>query len=319
MKIKFRLITSVLLMIVIFFQLTSLFLDNKIYPGQIAGLTRQYKSVKVSAYVGKYRFTLFGFSSPLALVTLDGQGIHYQTTADDRGYFQFVNLFSPFSPHEAYLSSKDQFGRISAPIYLPPFPTQYDITIGPVIIPPTISLDKKDYFLGDEVILSGQSVPNTEIKLSIFGDAENKSKINSIFGSKISDFSLIKPVEAFAFPELIAQSDDKGNFSISLPSSQTKSYRLFTQVDYQDNPSANSQTLMVKILPFWMIIVTFFLFIFSFIQPRLLEIAIVLEIIYILYVIRGHYFEEKSIILYQDHLPAIEQSRLPIIKERLLY
>ena len=63
-----------------------------------------------------------------------------------------------------------------------------------------------------------------------------------------------------------------------------------------------------------MIIIKFFLFLFSLIKPRLLEILIIAEIIYIIYVIKGH-IQGKAIILYERYLPTIEESHLPEIEE----
>ena len=143
--------------------------------GQVQSARTKKGDVTVSLSIGEYQFTLFGYSSPKALVTIEGLGIYDQTYADNRGYFEFKNRFSPFSPREACLSARDQFGRNSAPSCLPPFPTNRNVTIGPVILPPTLSLDKPDYFIGDEVILSGQTIPNSEVDLSVF--TKNKSEI----------------------------------------------------------------------------------------------------------------------------------------------
>ena len=290
--------------------------------GIVAGIKSQSTNIENSVSIGEFKFSLFGYTSPFALVTFEGMGIFDQTTADGEGYFQFNNRFSPFSSREACLSSKDQFGRLSSPVCLPPFPVDYNVSIGPVIMPPTVSLDKKDYFMGDQVMLSGQAVPNTEVKLSVFGDNKNKFearstkietnsnfkirilKIISDFGFRISSFAFIKPVEAFTFPELTAKSDDKGNFSVNLPSSNPEKFRLFAQTDFKKSISPNSVKLSLDILPVWMIIVKFFLFLFSLIKPRLLEILIIAEIIYIIYVIKGH-IQGKAIIL-KERFPLIE-------------
>jgi len=269
------------LLILIPLQLGFLYLKNPPeMSGIVAGIKSQSTNIENSVSIGEFKFSLFGYTSPFALVTFEGMGIFDQTTADGEGYFQFNNRFSPFSKREACLSSKDQFGRLSSPVCLPPFPVDYNVSIGPVIMPPTVSLDKKDYFMGDQVMLSGQAVPNTEVKLSVFGDNKNKFearstkietnsnfkirilKIISDFGFRISSFAFIKPVEAFTFPELTAKSDDKGNFSVNL------------------------------------------LFLFSLIKPRLLEILIIAEIIYIIYVIKGH-IQGKAIIL-KERFPLIE-------------
>jgi len=275
--------------------------------GTVAGIS-QAVNIENSVSIGEFRFSLFGYTSPLAQVTFEGMGIFDQTTADGKGYFQFNNRFSPFSSREACLSSKDQFGRLTSPLCLPPFPVNYNINIGPVIMPPTLSFDKQDYFVDDEVILSGQAVPNTEIKLSMFGQDKDSHGL-------IADFhGLVKSVEAFSFSKLEATTDNKGNFSINLPSSDPEKFRLFAQTNFEKFISPDSIKLNLEILPVWMILLKSFFFILSLIKPRLLEILIIGEIVYIIYVIKGH-FQGRTLVLYQSHLPAIEGSHLPTIVE----
>ena len=304
-----------LLLILVPLQLSFLYLkDPSESQGAVAGIKSQSANIENSISIGEFRFSLFGYTSPLALVTFEGLGIFDQTTSDEKGYFVFNNRFSPFSKREACLTAKDQLGRLSSPVCLPPFPVDYNVSIGPVIMPPTVSLDKKDYFMGDQVMLSGQAVPNTNVKLSVFGEDKNKFNNNLYFGFRISDFSLIKPVEAFSFPELTAKSDDKGNFSINLPSSRPERFRLFAQTDFKKSISANSIKLNLDILPVWMIIVKFFLFLFSFLKPRLLEIFIIAELIYIFNIINSH-VQSKGITIYQNHLPMVKENHLPEIEE----
>ncbi len=282
--------------------------------GIVAGLeTQQTKDVLNSLFIGEFRFTLFGYTSPKALVSLTGEGISDQTYADKLGYFEFTNRFLPLSPHEACLSATDQFGRTSAPTCLPPFPTQSNVVIGPVIIPPTISFDKPNYYVGDEAVLSGQTLPDSDINLSMFTQHQG-------ILSKISSLSLIKPVEAFSLPKLSIKSDDKGNFAVSLPSSQAVNYRLFAQVDYQNLPSANSLALSLKILPIWMVMITFFLSLWNIIKDRLLEISISLEVIALLaYFLRAmlspyRLSKNKAIVPYEASLPAKEE-KYPLVVE----
>ena len=288
-----RFLLFILILILLPLQLGFLYLKNPPEsPGTVAGISQTASNIKNSVSIGEFRFSLYGYTSPLALVTFEGLGIFDQTTADDKGYFQFNNRFSPFSSREACLSSKDQFGRLSSPVCLPPFPVDYNVTIGPVIISPTVSLNKTDFFLGDQVVLSGQAIPNSEVNLAIFNE-------NGGWG-------LIKPVEAFSFPKLTSKSDNMGNFSINLPSSSPEKYRLFAQVNYIKSISPNSVKLNLEILPIWMIIVKFFLFLFALFKPRLLEILILAEIIYIIYVIKIH-IQSKAIVLYQSHLPVLKR------------
>ena len=293
-----RFLLFILILILLPLQLGFLYLKNPPEsPGTVAGIS-QSANIENSVSIGEFRFSLYGYTSPLALVTFEGLGIFDQTTADDKGYFQFNNRFSPFSKREACLSSKDQFGRLSSPVCLPPFPVDYNVTIGPVIISPTVSLNKTDFFLGDQVVLSGQAIPNSEVNLAIFNENEGKYSFPS--------FSFIKPVEAFTFPKITSKSDNMGNFSINLPSSSPEKYRLFAQVNYIKSISPNSVKLNLEILPIWMIIVKFFLFLFALLKPRLLEILILAEIIYIIYVIKIH-IQSKAIVLYQSHLPVLKR------------
>lgn len=237
---------------------------------------------QVSLSVGIYQFDLDGYSSPYARLTIEGNGIYDQTTADRNGYFVFKNRFSPFSPREACITSQDQFGRVSSQVCLPPFPTTYHVHIGPVIMPPTISLDENNYFMGDEVVLSGQSIPNTDVDLSMFTD----QKSNRL--ARVLNFSLIKPVEAVSLPQFQTKTDAAGNFSISLPSTYAQKYRLFTQADFKQNLSPSSITLQVIIYPFWMVIIKFLLMLWTLLKDRIIEIIILSELFIIAYYV-WHY------------------------------
>ncbi len=239
------------------------FLNRQSEPGDIAGIKSQSASVSVTVAVGEHRFTLFGYSSPRALVTLDGMGIHDQTTANDQGYFEFNNRFSPLSPREACLMAKDQMGRNSSPVCLPAFPIEYDANIGPVIMSPTISLNisaSGNYYSGDEIILSGQTMPNAKVDFATFID-EKKSLFDYVFPSAY----------AYTFPELNTKADEKGNFSLSIPSFYPQFFRLFAQSGYQDAVSPESIRLSLNIFPIWMMIV-------FFIKPFLLQIIILIQL-----------------------------------------
>ncbi len=317
-------ISIVFLLVVVPLQLGFLYLNNPPESsGSVAGIS-QAANIENSVSIGEFRFSLYGYTSPKAQVTFEGLGIFDQTTANDKGYFQFNNRFSPFSSREACLSSKDQFGRLSSPLCLPPFPVDYNVSIGPVVMPPTVSLDKKDYFMGDQVILSGQAVPNTEVKLSVFTkegkyltNRDDKAK-TPVLSNRLGPLSFLlqlisRPVEAFGFPQLNITSDSKGNFSINLPSSNPEKFRLFAQTDFKKSISPNSVKLNLEILPIWMIIIKFFLFILSLIRPRLLEILIIAEIIYIIYILKGH-FQSKAIVLRESFLPTLNNNQETITK-----
>lgn len=256
----------------------------------VAGIKESFADVKVSAFVGEFRFSLWGYTSPNALVSFSGQGIYEETQSDKTGYFEFKNRFSPFSPNEACLQAKDKTGRLTSPVCLPPFPVKTNVSIGPVIMPPTLSLDKNEYFVGDEVVLKGETLPKSKIVLSMFNKPNKTLNL-------LSFKNFIKPVEAFSLPKIEIQSDEKGNFSVGLPSSQAETFRLFSQVRYQDTNSQNSLTLTLKIKDLWMIILDFFFFIFFWLKNHLLEVLIAFQIgaLLIYYFKLFHLWQTKKI------------------------
>lgn len=310
----------------LFISLLSLLISINLYLSlfiskTVAAPKSSFYPVDVSLSIGEYRFTLFGYTSPFALVTLSGMGIFDLTYADNKGYFIFKNRFSPFSPREACLTAQDQLGRLSSPLCLPPFPTNYNVEIGPVIMPPTLSLDKENYWVGDEVILSGQTVPNSEVDLSLYA---NKSEFKRMIANeRIRSFVTIRfpicvhsrvyaaeknpPTDGFRLPKFTTTSDDKGNFSIALPSSFAKTFRLFAQTNFLENSSPESRKLTVKILPWWMIIVQFFIMLFSVIKSRLLEFIILLQIVgLVIYFLRRY--------LHPRTLAIVRRERFSLMK-----
>ena len=261
----------------------------------------------VSAVIGNYKFKLYGYSSPQAYITINGMGVSEATYANTTGYFEVSSGYSPLAPREICLSSQDQFGRLSTPVCLPPFPVKYDITIGPVIMPPTLSLDKTDYFIGDEVILTGQSIPGKDITISVF--TENKEN------------GLIKGVEAFTFPKIKSKTDQKGNFSIALPSAAAKKYRLFSQVDYNEQVSPKSLALSIDILPIWMIIIRILQILWQVIKNHILDILLIGQIIALILYLINYYFHPLNIfrthalmLRRKDYSLTIQEHSLTLIK-----
>jgi len=309
---------SFIVLLVVAISSMGYFLILKMQPpiGVVAGQAISHPPVTVSFFFGGGgQFKLYGYTSPQALVNLESGSGYDETRADDEGYFEFTNRYSPVLLLEVCLTAQDQFGRLSNPVCLPSFPNDRYIVIGPVILPPTLSFDKSNYYVGDEVILSGQTIPNTEVELKMFSKDEQSSKTNT------QGFWLVKPAYAFSFPNLTTKSDPKGNYSISLPSTSSKTYRLFAQTDYNKQSSPKSLTLQFQILPVWMIIVKFFIFIWNLIKLRLLEISILVEIMALTYYLIKHYFQPHAIILrkrndlaFTKHEIVKREEYLPLLK-----
>ncbi len=239
-----------------------------------------YKNVDVSLRFGRTgNFKLFGYSSPNALVRIESSGLQDSTFSRADGYFEFTDLLIPVNPADLCLSSQDQFGRLTPSICIPPIPYQSSNDIGPILLPPTISLDKNDYFVSDQVLLTGQAIPNSPVTISFFN---NKSSILAKAQYVIDHISPVGPVDAYSFPPISTKSDDKGNFSFQLPSASVASFRMFTQTVYDSQPSPRSITLLLRVLPIWYIIVEFLTLIFNIIKNNLFNSSLILELVILL-------------------------------------
>jgi len=301
--------------------LTGIIHQKTQYKTQIAGIKTSTAETTVSLSIGEFRFTLFGYTSPQTQVIFSGLGIYDETYADETGYFIFNNRFSPFSPREACLTAQDVLGRLSTPLCLPPFPTIYNVEIGPVIMPPTISADVGEYFVGDEALLSGQTIPNTEVDLAFFtgsgrtnvlltrrigGEESLANARKSETSDKGGKFSLIPFAYAFSFPQLQTKSDEKGNFSISIPTNDVTTLRAFARTTYEEFLSPKSLTLNIKVFPWWMIILKMFGLVFDLLKKHWLEISLLVEFIILSMILIEHFF----------HPHRIAETRAIVLREK---
>lgn len=241
--------------------------------------------VCVGAQVGKYRFRLFGLTSPNALLTLEGQTISDKTVADANGNFEFTKP-SPLFAQEVCLITRDSQRRISPPVCIPPFPVNLDTNIGPVLMPPTLSPSRGEYTVGDQASLAGETIPNTKVDLSVFRD-------------KRQFFSLIKQAEAYGLPKLEIKADSSGKFSTSLPTTQADNFNFFTQANYNKFPSPKSFTLSINVFPTWYSLIKVPLQILSLLRNRCLEILLfwIILIIFVL-IIRRFLHPDRIVLLH---------------------
>lgn len=264
----------------------------------------------VGAIVGKYRFSLFGQTSPKAKVTLLGQTVKAGAVADVQGNFVFSRP-SPLFAQEVCLIARDSEKRISPPVCLPPFPVNYDTNIGPVLMPPTLSTDKGDYYVGEEGFLTGQTLPETDVNLIFFKD-ERLSFLDSF----AIGLRFIEPVEAYAIPNLKIRSDKKGFFSISIPTSQRANFNFFAQGETDGSPSPKSFTLNIRILPWLTRQFYSLLSAFSPLKSHFWEIFLFwLLLILTVYLIKRFLHPEKIAYLHHLYLLKLKPHREMVIWE----
>ena len=207
------------------------------FPSTVSALNYQDTAqVSISASIGDNRITIFGYTSPHSRVELSSPRVFAVTYSDDTGYWLFDKVLLPKNPLDLCLNSTDENGRYTAPVCIPaPPPTNYHTDTGPILLPPTISLDRDQINPYETVVTSGQSIPNSQVYLLFF-------KVND------SGLSFPRQIFAYSLPPLLAATDSQGNFSVNLPTAYNSDYRLYASSRFKDNYSPKSNTL-IYILP----------------------------------------------------------------------
>lgn len=189
-------------------------------------------NVKVSASIGENEVTIFGQSSPNSKIELTGVNIYSLTFSGKDGSFKFDKIILPRGPSELCLQSKDTHGRTTTPTCIPPPPANnYHTDIGPILLPPTVSLEQDKINPNSTVISSGQSIPNSPVTIFFYKE-NDKAK------------SFPKLILAYSLPPLKTTSDNDGNYSLNLPTAYSSNYRLYTSVQYNESYSPKSNTLL---------------------------------------------------------------------------
>lgn len=308
----------------IFLNLKSLFLNLLLFlvalvltsSTPVYALTKVSHTVTVTATVGEPKLTLFGYTSPSALVNLSGIGVASQTIADQTGYFYFDRVFLPLPTErminetqkelaypELYLQAIDTNNRASSPVILPTLPIgPYEISVGPILISPTITVEKGSYLPGEQIVASGQTMPETEVTIYLANDQQN-SPLDWLF--KLSPFSFLNPPKAYAYfiPKYQIISNKNGSFEFNLPNNLTKgniSWKVFASSTFLESPSPKSNSLSFSILSFWqwiwMQIVNVVLAILAALKPFLFWLIVLIELLSIallIYLSAATNIEEK--------------------------
>ncbi len=255
--------------------------------------------IKVSASIGENEVTIFGQSSPNSKIELTGINTYSLTFSKDDGYFEFNKIILPRNLSELCLQSKDTNNRSTTPVCIPPPPaTNYHTDIGPILMPPTVSLEQDKINPNSTVISSGQSIPNSIITIFFYKE-NDKAK------------SFPKSVFAYSLPPLKTNTDSQGNYSLNLPTSYSSNYRLYTSVQYNDSSSPKSNTLLY-LMPslFWL-----FLQKHSYLIILLSVFILSLILFFLLLFLNSRTYEK---ILNIRFLPAIRNSYLSLISTKSL-
>jgi hypothetical protein len=189
----------------------------------------------------------------------------------------------PIDSPEVCLETKDSLGRTSSPVCLPPIPTNYAANIGPIIIPPTMSLNKSEIYIGDEARLSGQSIPNSQVEISMYTD------------EKIEKLALFPNAYAKTSPKTIVMTDDKGNYSVNIPTRDDLKMKTFAQVFFEDKPSDKSPALSFEIYLNWMFVIILIQRLIEILKTNLLAFTFLIEVIIATIVFVGYFSHPKRV------------------------
>ncbi len=170
--------------------------------------------------------SIYGYGPVDSEVTLRGFGVSERTRSDSIGLFRFTSIYSfgfnqgfNFLFPELCIQSFDNLKRVTGPSCIPSLAIgrSVPLEIGPIYLSPTISITSSRF-------LTGLTTPNTNVYLHIF---KNKK---------------------YKLPVINLKSNDRGEFEISLPTTDPANYKLFVTTNVDGNNSAKSNTLKFTVI-----------------------------------------------------------------------
>jgi hypothetical protein len=251
--------------------------------------------ITVSATLGEPKLTLFGYSSPQSLVQLRGERVAEEVIADKNGYFLFDRIFLPY-PNPEYpelcLGAIDSQSRFSFPTCLPPLPVgPFNLNVGPVLLPPTFSLEKGSFLPQEQVKAEGLTIPNTEVTIFLANDVSSKKQ------NLLSRYFRLE-ASAYSLPQYQVKADEEGRFEFSLPTVRSNNWRLFTTAKFQGSPTPKSNTLNFKILNWWqwflLMIINLWRAFLGLIKPFWWLLLILIELSLVIYLLLAHCHLKKK-------------------------
>jgi len=268
-----------------------LFLSGNGLPASaqtLPNLGTRRAQVTISASLGEPVLRLWGYGPANSRVELSGRGVADFAYSRTDGYYEFSKAFLPsptdFLYPELCLTAVDQVGRATPPTCIPPLPAnEFSYDIGPIILPPTLSLEAGSTTPDTQVAASGMTIPNSEVKIVL---AEGDT------GNPLAKLSIVTEVSAYYIPNYTVKSDSQGYFSFNMPATTSDKWRMFAVTNYSQvatSPKSNTLTFEVispalaAIQKFWKLILSLLtLPVFIF-----LEILIILILIALLLMKRG--------------------------------
>lgn len=222
------------------------------------------------------KLLIFGYGPSFSKVFMEGIGVSENTETKEDGYFEFDSLSFPtllsglignLYP-EICIWSMDLLERKTPPVCIPPLPiVVLTRRIGPILLPPTLGIERSKIPQGVQVIAFGTTTPNTEVNIFLA-----KKNIKNLF-------QIIPQVSALVLPEYTINSNQKGYFEFSLPTSSSDKWTVFAASDFQGNNSPKSYSLSFEVKGPVMTVIQSYEDMLRSKRPGLLLIIIIIEIL----------------------------------------
>jgi Bacterial Ig domain/PKD domain len=143
-------------------------------------LPLQAETSSVSIGVGDTTFTVNGFTSPSALVTISDSGsvIGTTTAASDGAYSQHFTAQPP-GIHSLQVYAQDRAGQTTTPASVEVNITEHAETTVDVFLPPTIQLSTTTVKTGEAISLAGEAAPDTTVHIYIDSTTYASASVDS--------------------------------------------------------------------------------------------------------------------------------------------
>lgn len=181
---------------------------------------------------------IYGYGPAKSEVSLKGFGVSEKTTTQENGFFAFGNIYSyTYKYPELCIQAMDSEMRLTQPSCIPALPNDslIPLEVGPILLSPTISVSENNVKEGEESYLSGMTIPSSEINIFISKKDSNR-------------LSLVNQALAYTLPSLTIKTDESGEYSVTLPTSDSAEYKIFASSKYGEDLTNKSNTLNFVVL-----------------------------------------------------------------------